>query len=192
MKRIIYRLLVIALLCGVAVIGFTGETSNRDLEDAGQFDPATGWVGNQERGYDVNGPLEADAYRAAYTDNNNNVDIVRSNSAVYSYSVDLMFTGTYWVSASVWIQGFGPSAHPGTFQGSTYDSESQSASFAKGAGPIPGFPDITFASSWAWITGFRPPVPPVPGGGGDSGSGDDGDGNGGGPVQHSAYAHVPF
>ena len=77
------------------------------------------------RGYDVDGPLEADAYRAVYTDNNNNQDVVRSNSYVYSYSIAPLFTGTYWVSASVWIEEFGTNAHSGTFQGSAYDSESQ-------------------------------------------------------------------
>ena len=100
-----------------------------------------------------------------------------------------MFTGTYWVSASVWIEGFGTNAHPGTFQGSAYDGVSQPAISPIGAGPIPGFPHITFASAWAWIGGFRPPFPPGQEDDSDSG------GNGGGgvvPIQHSAYAHVPL
>ena len=74
-----------------------------------------------EHAVDGEGPLEAGAYSAAYTDNNNNKEIVRSNSYVMSFADNPLFTGIYWVSASVWLEGFGTNAHSGSFQGGVWD-----------------------------------------------------------------------
>ena len=187
MKYTIFIISVITILCSIAA--GNGDT-NRIMEKAGKFNG--NWVGDWEHAVDGEGALEAGAYRAAYTDNNNNKEVVKSNSYVMSFSDNPLFTGTYWVSASVWLQGYGTNAHPGTFQGGVWDYEDNKAELNPGA--VPGMPDLALVSSWGWITGFLPPQPPAvgPGEEDDSGSGGGGGDDPNPPVQNSAYAHTPW
>ncbi|MCY4401438.1 MAG: hypothetical protein OXD54_02600 [Candidatus Poribacteria bacterium] len=188
MKHRFYRALIIVLICGITGIGFTGVSTNRAMQDSGEF-VAGNWDGTWERGVDVEGPLDADAYRSSYTDNNNNIDVVTSSSAVYSWSDNFQFQGTLTVSASYRGSEKGLSR---SFWAFAFESISNGKEAPKGQGPIPGFPDISFVSAWGDITGQSPRQEDGVNDD-DSGSGQDGVGGDIIPGFHySAYAHVPF
>ena len=188
MKHRFYRGLIIILICGIAGIGFTSSTTNRALQDSGEF-VAGNWEGTWERGVDVEGPLDADAYRAAYTDNNNDTEVVTSSSAVYSWSDNFQFQGTLTVSATYRGSEKGFSR---PFWAFACESISNGKEAPKGQGPIPGFPDISFVSAWGDITGHIPRQEQGANDNDDSGSGQDGGGDIIPGVHYSAYAHVPF
>lgn len=189
MKHRFYRVLIIILICCVTGISFIGAATNRTLQDFGRF-VAGNWDGIWERGVDVEGPLDADAYRAAYTDNNNNTDVVTSSSTVYSWADNFLFSGSLTVSAR--YRG-SEKVLSRPFWGFTYEYISNGKEAPKGQGPIPGFPHISFASAWAFISGGTPRQEEGGNNGNDSGSGQDGAGCDVKPgVNYSAYAHVPF
>ncbi len=189
MKHGFYRVLIIILLCGVTSISFTGVTTNRAFQDTGKF-VAGNWDGIWERGVDVEGPLDADAYRSSYTDNNNNTDVVTSSSAVYSWSDNFQFSGTLTVSAR--YRG-SVKEMSRSFWASAFESMSNGKEAPKGQGPIPGFPDISFVSAWGNITGHTPRQEDGVNDNDNSGSGQGGAGGDLIPGFHySAYAHVPF
>lgn len=138
----------------------------------------------------MEGPLDADAYRASYTDNNNNTEVVTSSSAVYSWSDNFQFSGSLTVSAR--YRG-SIKEIPRPFWGYAFESISNGHEAPIGQGPVPGFPDISFVSAWGNITGHIPRQ--EQGANDDDGSGSGQDGAGGNIVpgfHYGAYAHVPF
>lgn len=188
MKHRFYGVLIIVLILGVTGTSFTGVFTNRALQDSGEF-VAGNWDGTWERGVDAEGPLDADAYRASYIDNNNNTEVVTSSSAVYSWSDNFLFSGTLTVSARYRGSEKGTSR---SFWGYASESISNGKEAPIGQGPIPGFPDISFVSAWGNISGQTPPQENGVNDD-DSGSGQDGAGGNIIPgVHYSAYAHVPF
>ena len=188
MKHRFYGVLIIVLILGVTGTSFTGVYTNRALQDSGEF-VAGNWDGTWERGVDAEGPLDADAYRASYTDNNNNTEVVTSSSAVYSWSNNFLFSGTLTVSAS--YRG-NIKEIPRSFWGYASESISNGKEAPIGQGPIPGFPDISFVSAWGNISGQTPRQEQGANGGADSGSGQNGVGDIRPGFNYSAYAHVPF
>lgn len=186
MLNTVFRIIIIGIICCMVVAGISLYAANRDYEECGTFDNDPNRDGKWCRGADSDGPLDADALCKVYIDHSTGEDVFESNSNFFSYANDPLFSGDYWLNASIWYRNIGSKEHGGVFNGPWYDYESNSYSTPK-EGNEPK--EINYTSAYSWAKGTQPPQS---GGNGDSSPSGGQQGNNRNPVTYEVYAQVPF
>lgn len=180
MVRIVVSVLIVCLVGGIAL-----ATSNRLYKNSGTFEDFPNMDGNWDRAADALGPLQVEASRKVYIDIDKAEDVFISNSNFMSYAENPMFSGYYWLSATINKGCAHTNEHGGEFNGPWWDYEANGHRTPQ-ADDEPQ--DINLTSAYGWANGSGPEEP------------EDLMGSGSEPQpcvppefeEYKVYAHVPF
>lgn len=182
MMRIVVGILIVCLVGGIIGIALA---TNGQYRNSGTFEDFPNMDGNWERGADALGPLQVDASRKVYIDIDDAEDVFISNSNFMSYAENPMFSGNYWLSATINKPDPDTNEHGGDFNGPWWDYEANGHRTPQ-TDDEPQ--DLNLTSAYGWANGAGPEEPEDPMGSGSDPQQD--------PLpedeEYSVYAHVPF